>query len=131
MAGELALVPVNGFVPQPGQAFRVLTCSSLSGAFARLRGTTPPGTAWVARYTATNATALLASELSLSAPVVSGGVLSLPFDTTPGLIYVVQACDSLAAPTWQTLASFNGDGLPKTFREPASLPLRFFRVLIQ
>lgn len=39
LAGELRIVPANGFQPQPGQQFVVLSAASLSGVFAPITGT--------------------------------------------------------------------------------------------
>jgi hypothetical protein len=58
-------------------------------------------------------------------------MLSLSFDTTPGLTYVVQESDSLNPSNWQTLKEIAGDGGTKTVSDPATQPRRFYRILVQ
>jgi len=129
--GQLQLKFVNGFIPQPGQMFQVVTCNSEVGRFASVASPLLAGSVWVARYNGNNVTFVLANEVDISLPSVSGGTLTLPVKTTSGVVYVVQASDSLSAPDWQTLASFTGDGTIKTASDPANKPQRFYRVLLQ
>jgi hypothetical protein len=58
-------------------------------------------------------------------------MLSLSFDTTAGLTYVVQGSDSLNPSNWQTLKELAGDGGTKTISDPATQPRRFYRILVQ
>jgi hypothetical protein len=76
-------------------------------------------------------TAVLASQVEIAQPTLSGGMLHLSFNTTAGLTYVVQASDSLIPPDWETLEEFAGDGGTKTYSDPTAEPHRFYRILIQ
>jgi hypothetical protein len=128
LAGTLELRLINGFVPQPGDEFQVLTCSSQTGQFSQINASTVSGAVWSVRYSGTNVTAALLSGLK---PVLSGGMFSFSFDTTAGLSYLVQESDSLDPSNWQTLEQIAGDGSTKTISEPATDPQRFYRVLVQ
>ena len=129
--GQLQVTFNNGFVPQPGQAFEILTCNSEVGKFAGFVAPPLAGLSWVTRYNATNVTLLLAENVSFGHPSVSGGTLSLPVNTTPGVVYVVQATDSLGAPQWQTISTFTGDGTVKMASDTADKLQRFYRVTLQ
>ncbi len=129
--GQLLLRFVNGFVPQPGQTFTVLTCANLGGTFATI--TAPPlaGTVWVPRYNGTNVTLALADKANLARSSISGGALNLPVSTTPGIRYVVQAADELSPANWQTLTTIAGDGTVTIVSDPVTRAHRFYRVLLQ
>jgi fibronectin-binding autotransporter adhesin len=129
--GQLQLQFINGFVPQVGQTFQILTCNSEVGRFASIGAPPLPGLVWVARYNATNVTLILAGNANVSRPSISGGLLTLPVNTTSGVVYVVQATDSLSTPDWQTISTLTGDGTVKTASDPTSKPQRFYRVVLQ
>jgi hypothetical protein len=74
---------------------------------------------------------VLANQVKIAQPVLSGGKLSFSFNTTAGLSYVLQESDSLNPPSWQTLEEVIGDGGSKTISDPATEPQHFYRVLIQ
>ena len=131
LAGTLELLSINGFVPQLGDQFQILTCVSQTGRFSQINAPTVSGAVWVAHYTGTNVSAVVANPVNIAQPVLFGGMLSLSFNTTPGLSYVVQRSDSLNPPNWQTLEEVGGDGGIKTVSDPASKTQRFYRVLIQ
>jgi hypothetical protein len=128
LAGTLELRLIDGFVPQPGDQFQVLTCGSQTGQFSRINAPAVSGAVWYANYSGTNISVALLSGLK---PVLSGGMLSFSFYTTAGLSYLVQASDSLDPSNWQTLEEIAGDGSAKTISEPATEPQRFYRVLVQ
>jgi hypothetical protein len=129
--GQLVVSLVNGFVPQPGQTFQVLTCNSLVGKFASI-STPPPGSAvWVPHYSASGVTLALANNMNLPRPFISGGAFNLSINTTPGVHYVVQATDDLNPPNWQTTTTITGDGTVKTASETLARTHRFYRVLLQ
>ncbi len=131
LAGTLELSMINGFVPQLGDQFQVLTCSSQTGRFTQVNAPTINGAAWVAHCSSTNVLVVVANQVNITPPVLSGGKLSFSFNTTIGLTYVVQESDSLDPPNWQPLKEFAGDGGTKTISDPATGPRRFYRILVQ
>jgi hypothetical protein len=131
LAGGLKLCLINGFIPQPGDTFQVLTCAARVGTFSGISGPQPAGTVWIPQYTGTNVTLTLASQVSLTVPSLAGGVLRLAFNTLPGLSYVVQKTDLLTPADWQTLATVQGSGALETVEDSAPQFQAFYRVLIQ
>ena len=131
LAGTLELLLINGFVPQPGDQFQILTCASQTGAFSQINAPAVSGAVWVAHYSGTNVSAVLADQVKIAQPVLSGGTFSFSFNTTAGLAYVVQESGSLNPSNWQTLTNFAGDGGTKIISDPATKPQRFYRVSIQ
>jgi hypothetical protein len=127
LAGTLELHLINGFVPQPGDEFQILTCGSQTGQFSRINAPAVSNAICYARYNGTNVSVFLASRLM---PVLSGGMFSFSFVTTAGLSYKVQESDSLDPSNWQTLEEIAGDGGTKSISEPATDPQRFYRVLV-
>jgi hypothetical protein len=89
------------------------------------------GAVWVAHSNGTNVTAVLANQVKVTKVAISGGVLSLSFNTTAGLTYVVQESDSLSPSDWQTLQEVAGDGGTQMVPDPATRPERYYRVLVQ
>jgi hypothetical protein len=131
LAGTLELPLINGFVPHPGDQFQILTCASQTGRFSQINPPAVSGAVWVAHSNGTNVLVVLANQVNVTQPVLSGGKLSLSFDTTAGLTYVVQESDSLNPSNWQTLKEIAGDGGTKTISDPATQPRRFYRILAQ
>ena len=131
LAGTLELPWINGFVPQPGDQFQVLTCGSQTGRFSQLNAPAVSGAVWVAHYTGTSVSAVLASQVKITQVAMSGGMLRLSFNTTAGLTYVVQESDSLNPANWQTLEEVPGDDGAKTISDPATKTQRYYRILIQ
>jgi hypothetical protein len=74
---------------------------------------------------------VLANQVKVTQPVLSGGMLGFSFYAMAGLTYVVQESDSLDPPNWQTLEEMAGDGGTKTVSDPATEPQRFYRILVQ
>jgi hypothetical protein len=131
LAGTLELHLINGFVPQPGDQFQVLTCGSQAGPFSQINAPAVGGAVWVAHYSGTSVSVVLANQVKIAQPVLSGGKLSFSFNTTAGLSYVLQESDSLNPSSWQTLEEVVGDGGSKTVSDQATEPQHFYRVLIQ
>ncbi len=131
LAGTLELLLIKGFVPQPGDQFQILTCASQTGAFSQINAPAVSGAVWVAHYSGTNVSAVLADQVKIAQPVLSGGTFSFSFNTTAGLAYVVQESGSLNPSDWQTLTNFAGDGGTKIISDPATKTQRFYRVSIQ
>jgi hypothetical protein len=131
LAGRLVVSLANGFLPVPGETFEVLTCSSLNGMFAGVVGSAPPGTAWVARYSGTNASIVLVTGLDASHVSVSSGSFNLPINTTAGITYVVQFSDAFNPAAWQTIKTLSGDGTLQTVSDPVTGSQRFYRVLLE
>ena len=131
LGGTLELVSINGFVPKAGDQFQVLTCGSRTGQFDQINGAAGSGLVWVGHYTGTNVSAVLANEVQVTQPRLSGATLSFSFNTTFGLTYVVQESDSLNPPYWRTLREFAGDGTNKTVSDPSTQSQRYYRILIQ
>lgn len=129
--GQLQLKFLNGFIPVTGETFQVLTCRALTGKFAGVNVPALSGGVWVPHYTATNISLTLAAAVQLSRPVVSGNSLNFPLNTTAGILYVVQASDSLAQPNWQTTTTFTGDGTVRTISDTITAGTRFYRVLLE
>ncbi len=131
LGGKLVVQLADGFIPQPGQVFTILTCGSASGSFSSAELPHLPGEAWVLRNYGTNVSLALAQEVTLGESSFSGGILSLSFNTTAGLNYVIQATDALNPANWQPSASIAGDGSQKWFSDRVTNPRRFYRVLLQ
>jgi hypothetical protein len=131
LAGTLELPLINGFVPQPGDQFQVLTCGSQTGRFSRINAPPVGSAVWVAHYSGTNVSVALVNQVKVTKPVLSDGMLSFSFATTAGLSHLVQESDSLDPPNWQTLEEIAGDGSTKTVSDPATEPQRFYRILVQ
>jgi hypothetical protein len=128
LAGTLELHLINGFVPQPGDEFQILTCGSQTGQFSQINAPDVTNATCHARYNGTNVSVFLASRLM---PILSGDMFSFSFVTMAGLSYVVQESDSLDPSNWQTLEQIAGDGSTKTISDPATGAERFYRVLVQ
>ena len=131
LAGTLELPLINGFVPHPGDQFQILTCATQTGRFSQINPPAVSGAVWVAHSNGTNVSVVLANQVNVAQPVLSGGKLSLSFNTMAGLTYVVQSSDSLNPSNWQTLKEIAGDGGTKTVSDPATQPRRFYRILVQ
>ncbi len=116
LAGRLELRLINGFTPQPGDTFQLLTCAARAGTFDAISGPQPAGTGWMPRYTGTNVTLTLAGEVPLARPSLAGGILRLPFNTTAGFAYVLQKTDTLCPADWQTLTTVQGSGALEAVR---------------
>jgi len=128
--GRLQVSLLNGFVPQPGQQFEILTCTSQTGAFSSL-DVQPSGILWVIRYQGTNVTLVVGTEVTLTEPVLSGGIFHMTFSTIPGLSYVVETSDTLHPPTWQIFTTVFGDGSTKTVTDNVTQNQRFYRLMLQ
>jgi hypothetical protein len=131
LAGVLELHLINGFVPQPGDQFQILTCVSQTGRFSQISAPQISGAVWVAHYAGTSVSAVLANEVILGQPKLSRGTFSFSFKTTPGLDYVVQQSAALSPANWQTFKIIPGDGTIQIVSDQASKDQRFYRVLIQ
>ena len=131
LAGTLELHFINGFVPQPGDQFQILTCGSQTGRFSQINAPPVGSAVWVVHYSGTNVFAALADKVDVTPPLLSDGMLSFSFVTKAGLTYVVQESDSLEPSNWQIQEEIAGDGGTKTFSDPATEPERFYRVLAQ
>ncbi|MGO9199304.1 MAG: beta strand repeat-containing protein [Limisphaerales bacterium] len=131
LAGRLQLRLLNGFIPQPGDTFQLLTCAACAGAFNGLSGPQPADTLWMPHYTGTNVTLRLASQVLLAQPSLAPGKLRLPFNTTAGFAYVVQKTDTLCPADWQTLTTIQGSGAIEAFEDSAAQSQAFYRVLMQ
>jgi hypothetical protein len=131
LAGTLELPLINGFVPQAGDQFQILTCASQTGRFSQINPPAVSGAVWVAHSNGTNVSVVLANPVNIAKPVLSGGMFNLSFNTTARLTYVVQKSDSLNPSNWQTLEEIAGDGGTKTLSDPATKPQSFYRILIQ
>ena len=131
LAGGLQLRLIDGFKPQAGDTFQLLTCAARTGTFTALSGPEPAGAGWLLRYTGTNVTLTLANQVALAAPKVAGGVLRLAFNTTSGLSYVVEKADSLSPPDWQILTTVQGTGTLEAAEDSAGQAGAFYRVLMQ
>jgi hypothetical protein len=59
-----------------------------------------------------------------------GTNLVFSFETEPGKAYAVQSANSLANPSWETFATFTGNGIAKTVMQSAvGVTHRFYRVI--
>ncbi|HTL55314.1 MAG TPA: hypothetical protein VL361_06520 [Candidatus Limnocylindrales bacterium] len=131
LGGRLQLNVINGYNPQPAVIFQILSCAMQAGSFSQIDPSTVSDTIWMPRYNGTNVTVSLAETTLLSTPTVSQGVITVPFNTTVGFTYIVQATDSLTSPNWRTLATVPGNGSIRTVSDSASAARRFYRVLVQ
>ena len=75
LAGTIVVRSIEGFVPEDGMAFPVLTCGSRVGAFADVRNEL--GGRWVVQaiYTDSSVTLVLRSASSVEEPGVDGGLV--------------------------------------------------------
>jgi hypothetical protein len=128
LAGRLQVSLSNGFTPQLGDAFEVLTCQNETGAFANVDPTGIPGTLWLPRYNGTNVVLVLAQSIFLSPASVVGNTLGFSFATVSGLSYTVQVSDTVAPAAWRTLQTITGDGSIHIVTDTLSEPQRFYRV---
>jgi hypothetical protein len=131
LAGVLELQIINGFTPKPGDSFLVLTCGTQAGKFAQVSAPQISGAVWVPHYTGNGVSVVLADQVTLAPPTLSGGELSFSFKTTPGLSYIVQRSSTLNPANWQTLTTLSGDGTTLSVSDPANEGRQFYRVLIQ
>ena len=131
LAGRLQVSLINGFTPQIGDSFEVLTCTNEAGVFANIDPTGIPGTVWLPRYNGTNVLLVLTPKLVLSTPILSGNSMSLSFATAAGLSYLVQFSDTLSPPNWQPLKSVTGDGTVQTVTDSTTAPQRFYRLTVE
>lgn len=129
--GQLVVTLTNGFAPQPGQVFQILTAGSVSGKFAQVLVPSSNGTTWLTRYGTNDVSLVLVANPTLPIPTISGGAINLMISTTAGVNYQVQAADQLNPPNWQNLDRIQGDGRVKTISETRTGSTRFYRVLIQ
>ena len=129
--GQLVVSFLNGFTPQSGQVFQILTAGSITGRFANVSAPSPVGNSWFTRYASNSVTLVLAANENLPRPMMSGGTLTFPITTTAGLTYQVQATGQLNPPNWQVVGTISGDGTVKTFSEAPTQPARFYRILLQ
>jgi hypothetical protein len=72
LGGTVDVIPLNGFVPQPGETFTFLTAGSLSGTFANLSA--PPG--YALNYTSNSVFLTVPEPTSLSLWAASAGLLA-------------------------------------------------------
>ncbi|HTL16984.1 MAG TPA: hypothetical protein VL793_07095, partial [Patescibacteria group bacterium] len=129
--GQLQINLVNGFVPQSGQVFEVLSCTLLAGKFSTLSGSPLAGQVWIPRYSSTNVTLLVAGQAVLNKPSFSGPSPSLAIPTTAGVVYTVEATSELNPANWQVIDSWTGDGTIKNVSDTVASTQRFYRVLLQ
>jgi hypothetical protein len=129
--GQLSVGFTNGFVPQAGQLFQILSGSAIGGKFSQIISPPIAGGTWLARYGAQSVSLVLANQVTLPRPSVVAGALSFAISTTAGVQYLVQATDELNPVNWQTLTTLNGDGTVQTASETMSQAHRFYRVLMQ
>lgn len=130
LSGKLEIQLANGFVPQQGQSFDVLTCKSLSGKFLTVTGPAPlPSTTWVARYSETGVSLVLAGLATVSTPTLTNGQFSFQFPTTSGVLYHLQACSDLVSPSWEEVQTISGDGAVKTVSQGVGSGTQFFRII--
>jgi hypothetical protein len=132
LAGILELQLINGFVPQLGDQFQILTCATQTGQFSQISAPQVSGAVWVAHYAAGKSiSVVLANEVTLEQPTLSRGTIKFSFKTTPGLDYVVQQSPALSPANWQTFTTIPGDGTIHSVSDQASKGQNFYRVLIQ
>jgi len=124
----LSLTAQNGFRPQLGDSFMVLSnASQLSGIFAAVKGNQYGGIVLVPHYTASSVTLVAESALS---PAFVNGALSFTFPTLAGRTNLVQYSPILSPPNWQTVATIVGDGSTKTYNGSGSTNKTGFYKLI-
>lgn len=103
LGGRLRVSFVPGFVPEVGQVFRVLSASSVDGAFQQVILPTPT-TAWRLRF--------LPDALGASIEVISGGI---PGDTNGDCIVNFSDLNNILSTYGQTglglVGDANGDGV--------------------
>ena len=128
LAGRLQVSLSNGFTPQLGDSFDILTCQNETGVFANIDPTGIPSTFWLPRYNGTNVVLILAQNIILSPASIVGNSLKFSFQTGSGLPYRVEFSDSMGPPDWQLFETFIGDGSIHTVTDSLPHPQRFYRV---
>jgi T5SS/PEP-CTERM-associated repeat protein len=133
LAGTLNVTFTNGFNPQPGEAFRILTYGSHSGTFSTANGLRASnGLLLTAQYNSTNLTLIAANVLSLQSVHLTGTNFTFDISTVTGSTYVVEYTDSLSPPAWHTLQTVVGDGTLHTITDAITASTqRFYRVRVQ
>ena len=88
LAGTLAVSLVNGFTPQLGDSFEIMTFGSLAGQFSNVTGLgIAPGLQWDVAYGSTNITLTAAAENTLIGSVILEG---RPAPPSPQLVVPLQ-----------------------------------------
>jgi hypothetical protein len=90
--------------------------------------------------TATFAATAMSPTGSSALPVIaprlaatrSGNSVSISFNTSPGISYILETADSLTSGKWQRMQTVVGDGSLTTVRDTTpAVPQRFYRIRIQ
>jgi hypothetical protein len=131
LGGQVEIAFLNGYEPQPTDTFKILTASAITGKFASIAGTAPPGKTWVATYTPTEVILSLGTLATVSRPVYKDGRIGFAFATTPGATYTVEKSDSLNPIGWYAVQTYPGDGTAKFFQEAITPPEGYYRVTVK
>jgi hypothetical protein len=131
LSGSFADPNANGFqswhwVPLSSNSQQVVV--SLGGV-ETLKVTAPPGSALGSLNANFYMFVPVVSPMQLSASV-SGGAISIKFQTQIGFSYAVLYSSSLTG-AWQTLTTVNGDGTIHTVTDTTAAGKRFYRVEIE
>ncbi|HTH48850.1 MAG TPA: hypothetical protein VMB21_15155, partial [Candidatus Limnocylindria bacterium] len=127
LGGTLGVALTNGFMPEPGSEFPIISCSKLNGKFASL--SLPFGMSAI--YSDTGVTLKMegSAPVQIFDPTFTEGKFGFSFDTENGLNYVVQQNDDLTSSNWLFYTNIPGNGLPIQIFLPVTNNQGFFRLL--
>lgn len=125
---------LSGFVPQPGDAFPVLSFGSRTGAFTAMNGLSLGNGQTLAPAFSPTAFTLTAAGSPLTPPTPNfsrdaGGLFHVQWQSSAGQTYRLDASTNLV--DWLPLLATNAPGGLLDFSDPASavLPWRFYRAV--
>src|ERR1022692_1016439 len=131
--GSLNISLVNGFTPNPGDRFTILTCASRTGTFPVKDGDyLGNGLALVPLYSSTNVV-LVASNVTVLQPLIgfarAGNSFQLTWPAVLGQPYQVEYSANLF--NWFVLSNFTAAGTTASMIDPTPIPgvpARFYRL---
>jgi len=132
--GALQITLLNGFLPRPGDQFRIVNYNSHTGAFATIQGADlGPDIILFPSYQNDGLTLVaMPPQITFTAPVRTPDDFSFAFQTYAGLTYTVEYTDTLTPPDWQWLDQFVGDGSMVVIIDGFLYePQRFYHVLVK
>lgn len=114
--GSLNVTITNGFAPEMGTTFKILSCANRGGEFAKLN--VPAGLS--VNYSNSGVFLVVTGTVpvQIQSPQVSNGNFSFSFGTISGQSYTVQQNTNLATPNWTYFTNLIGNGLSYQFLVP-------------
>lgn len=124
-----------GAAPAAGDQFKLFNAVTFSGAFSGWNlPPLPAGLFWNTHTLAVDGILRVAAVPKLQSSSVTGGTnLNFQVQTEPGVSYILEKTESLAAPViWMAISTNVGTGNPLNYRLPLSLQFSqtFFRIFL-